>query len=335
MKDALLMKLPLLCLAAGFHVSIAAQTLVTSVGPAANATGVDGAVFFDVSVATVLTLAQIDFETGPATPAGTMASVDIWLTGDAVGARTAPQDLLSWVRVGSTVPAMVPPAGGVATLSAAVVPAPAYTGVTLPMGTFGLALVANGCDLGTLSGFATASTSEMTYSARSSQSSFLNGVPQSGEGFVGSLRYTIGGAPMPLADVMSFGVGCQALELVVTSGLPLRGTTILLTTRAPAAPGLGVCLISDRPQGGTVLPIGIGVDLSFFGAAGCAGFVDPQAAVSLLLNNQTPNGLVVPLAVPNAPSLYGYSLYAQSAWLDGGLFPSGLTTSNGVRIRIG
>jgi hypothetical protein len=111
--------------------------------------------------------------------------------------------------------------------------------------------------------------------------------------------------------------------LLDASARPVLGTTINLDTSGilGSAP-LGIVafgLVAHNP----------GIDLTPFGAPGCAQYLDPLATVVFV-----PTGPIIsqPFAIPNNPALAGVALVNQSAVVTPGVNALGIGFSNGLRL---
>ncbi|MBL8756784.1 MAG: hypothetical protein JNK15_26035 [Planctomycetes bacterium] len=128
----------------------------------------------------------------------------------------------------------------------------------------------------------------------------------------------------PSATVASLGSGCFGLGLSATR--PVLGTTAQITTSGiPAGTTLGVTVLSFTPAPAPI-------DLSAIGMPTCFAYV-VGGTNELWLN---PVGTAqVPLVVPNAASLNGLLVGAQSVSASPPLTPLGFIASNGVLMVVG
>jgi hypothetical protein len=139
-------------------------------------------------------------------------------------------------------------------------------------------------------------------------------------------------APMCEQPFQLFGSGCTGAGGVEPrmrwTGLPLRGATCRLTLRHAGSAGFALCLLgasrTTSALGSLPLPLGA------FGAPGCALRVSPDIA---LLQPVAAGGAVLPIAVPNSPSLAGALLFGQ--WvLPAPVNAAGMVTTEGVMLRV-
>lgn len=126
------------------------------------------------------------------------------------------------------------------------------------------------------------------------------------------------------ATVSSMGPGCFGLALA--SDRPVLGTTAQVTTSGiPAGTPVGVTILTAQP-----LPAPI--DLAFLNMAGCFAYV--VDGVNGVWTN--PVGTAqVPLVVPNASTLLGFVIGAQSLSVSPPLTPAGFIVSNGLLLVVG
>lgn len=126
------------------------------------------------------------------------------------------------------------------------------------------------------------------------------------------------------ASVASVGAGCFGLGLTATR--PVLGTTAQVTTTGiPAGTPLGVTVLTLTP---TPFPI----DLTAIGMPSCFAYVSGGSNEVWLNPTATAQ---VPLAVPNAASLIGLPVAAQSLSASPPLTPLGFIASNGVTMVVG
>jgi hypothetical protein len=126
------------------------------------------------------------------------------------------------------------------------------------------------------------------------------------------------------ATVASVGSGCFGLGL--TSTRPVLGTTAVLTTSGiPAGTPLGVTILTTTPAPAPI-------DLSVIGMPTCFGYV--IGGVNELWLNPVSTAQVN-LVVPNATSLLGYLVAAQSLSASPPLTPLGFIASNGLLLVVG
>ncbi|HEU4420564.1 MAG TPA: hypothetical protein VFT55_16620 [Planctomycetota bacterium] len=309
-----------------------AQSPLVLAGLPNASTTVGGALAVDVWPTIPLTLTQIDFWTGAGTLQGSSVSVSIYFNAGGSGSATTPGVS---VLIGSTVPVMTAAGGPQLIAGAIVVPAAPFAAVTLPATQFGLTFVANNCSLGATIGHVGNVNAHLIVTG-----AFALGVfPFTGPGatftdnrsLIGALRYTVGGTPINLQENVAYGASCFGLSLVAT-GVPTPGGTMVLTTSNPTNVGLGLCILAT--DGLVEFPSGF--DLGFIGAPGCRLHVGLGGVLMLISNLPAPlPGMSVLLPVPASFALLGVPVYSQSVWMDPTLNPSGIATSNGVRIRIG
>lgn len=121
------------------------------------------------------------------------------------------------------------------------------------------------------------------------------------------------------------------LQLDATSGRPILGTTVDLTTSNETTnPGVGINFLS------TVQIPAPGFGLGIVGMPGCNALLDINAGVGNVITNIMGFGsMTISFAVPNNPTLPGLNIYSQSVWLDGAANAFGAIISNGVALTIG
>lgn len=297
-------------------------------------TVVGGATTLQVQTNAVVTWNALDFQIGPGTAVGANAYVSIWLcTGGEMEARRGFTNTL----IGTTAPVTATGVAGQA-VTAAIVPAAPFAAVTLPNGGwFGITLVAHNCSLMTKTGSLSSSTGQLSASGGGQFTAPPGSTTQ--VGFVvqahlsGAIRYALGGTPMNLAEIQSFGAGCGGLLLAGSGGTGLGQTVTLTTTPAVPTPSLGVCIVGLETL--QVLAPG-GLDLGAVGMPGCGLLVDHTFGYTATIANlaSVPAGLAFSFPVPNNPAFTGWMLWSQSAWLQPGLNPAGMAVSNGVRLRL-
>lgn len=313
--------------------ALPAQSSLTIGGTPNASTAIGGALAFDLSVTTPVTLTQLDFWTGAGTTSGSSVSVSIYLNTWGTSAVLMPG---MNVLIGTTVPVVTTAAGPQAIVGAVVVPAAPFTAVTLPpSSSLGLVLVANNCSLGALAGDFGAATVELQLNgglALSASPLPWLATPTYHRTFAGALRYTPGGTPISLQENVAYGTSCAGLSLAAT-GAPTPGGTMVLTTSNPPNIGLGLCILSTEG----LLSYPNGVELAFLGAPGCRVHADLAYGFTTLISNLGAGfpGMSVTLPLPASPQLIGVPFYSQAAWMDPTLNAFGIATSNGVRIRIG
>lgn len=316
--------------------AVAAKAQVTlSLGGAPNYyTVVGGATTLQLLTNAVVTLTALDFQIGPGTASGANAYVSIWLcTGGELEARNGFASTL----IGTTVPVTATGVSG-QVVSAAIVPAAPFAAVTLPSGGwFGITLLAHNCSLMTKTGTLSSSTAQLSASGgaqftalpgTSSQVSMLNQRYLSG-----AIQYSLGGTPMNLAEIQSFGAGCGGLLLTGSGGSGLGQTVTLTTTPAVPTPSLGVCIVT---LDSLLIQGPGGLDLGNIGMQGCGLLVNQSAGYTATIGNLPagPASLAFSFPVPNNLAFRGWVLWSQSAWLQPGLNPAGMALSNGVRLRV-
>ncbi len=135
--------------------------------------------------------------------------------------------------------------------------------------------------------------------------------------------------PVPgVATVSTFGSGCPAgapLELAV-AGRPITGRTVdWVTSGIPPYSPLGALVLGLSRTNPAV-------DLGAIGMPGCLQFVDGDASAAFLITAET---MLVPLTIPNLPSLAGVTIHAQAVTLSLGFNPLGFLTSNGATLVLG
>ncbi|GAB4139778.1 MAG: hypothetical protein Fur0037_06130 [Planctomycetota bacterium] len=144
---------------------------------------------------------------------------------------------------------------------------------------------------------------------------------------MGEVPQDPGSVHLSQASTTPITTAVPALPLALSaSGRPWMGSTMQLVTSAiPAGSMLGANYLSllryDPP-----------IDLSLLGAPGCFQRVGISAPSIFL-----PPGVaaLVPLTIPNEPSLSGVLVESQSAVLSPGANPLGLLTSNGLSLVLG
>ena len=132
----------------------------------------------------------------------------------------------------------------------------------------------------------------------------------------------------PGSSFESFGDGCPGTDSRIPehfgSGLAVPGRTCSLRL-AQALPGADAVLflaLSARA-----------IDLTAIGMSGCSMLVAPILAQALRIGAD--GTCVVPLLVPNDPSLVGHTCFSQVAVIDAGGPPLGVVTSNGLETHFG
>lgn len=162
-----------------------------------------------------------------------------------------------------------------------------------------------------------------------------------GEFAVGAPTHSSGGNPIGrvavfgqviAAQLASYGAGCGGpagpLQLAA-SGLAIPGQTVTLTGSNLPVGQLGALMLGASSATSSYGPLPL--DLSVIGMGGCwllqsMDVVDPFFASMSTVGRQLP--------LPNDYAFVGFRLYTQMLMLDP-LVPAGITTSNGVRVRIG
>ncbi|MBL8754449.1 MAG: hypothetical protein JNK15_14190 [Planctomycetes bacterium] len=316
-------------------VAATAQTYTLPLGTTSNwFTAVGGATTFEVVANTPVTWTDLEFQIGPGTPAGANASVSIWIC--SFGEVEARRGYTSTL-VGTTVPVVATGAAS-QTVLAPIVPAAPFASLTLPsIYHFGITLVAHNCSLRTTSGTLSSITGQMTASGGAQFSTPPGpGTPppmQDQRHLAGSIRYVVGGTPINLGEMLTFGVGCGGLALSPSGAVGLGQTVTLTTTPGVATPSVGVCFLSLD----TLLGHGPGgIDLVFLGMPGCGLLADfANGFMATIANHPSvPAGLSFSFAVPSSLVFSGWTVWAQSAWMQPGLNPLGMSVSNGVRLRL-
>ena len=136
------------------------------------------------------------------------------------------------------------------------------------------------------------------------------------------------------AEFTTFGTGCRGSN----------GQTPQLSGTAPKlGQSLTVSLARARPSTPVTLFFGgskttwnqqsLPLDLTPFGAAGCALLVAPSVGVNLTSSSRGAASLTVP--VPNDSKLHGAEFHNQWIVLDPGANTLGIVTSNGGSATIG
>lgn len=154
-----------------------------------------------------------------------------------------------------------------------------------------------------------------------------NSAPNSGATYV----YNIG----PGVGVLAYGTGtagCAGLHNLSANLPPLVGsTTFGLTCTKPAPLTTGLWLASDAQDLAGSDPFGIGAILH-------VGIFTSTELIPIESPAPASGPAILPLPIPNSPSLVGRTYYIQTIWAwplsACFLFPYGISTSNGLAITI-
>jgi hypothetical protein len=160
---------------------------------------------------------------------------------------------------------------------------------------------------------------------------FAVGAPTHSSGGIAIGRVAIFGQVIP-SQLASYGLGCGGpggLLQLAASGLAIPGQTVMMTGSNLPVLQLGALMLGASSTTSIYGPLPL--DLSVIGMGGCSllqsmEIVDPFVT--------TASTIARPLPLPNDYAFVGFRLYTQLLMLDP-LVPAGLTTSNGVRVRIG
>lgn len=160
---------------------------------------------------------------------------------------------------------------------------------------------------------------------------FAVGAPTHTSGGVAIGRVAVFGQAIP-GQLTPYGAGCGGpggvLQLAA-SGPAVPGQTVTLTGSNLPVLQLGALMLGGSSSVSAYGPLPL--DLSVIGMGGCSllqsmEIVDPFVTTASTIGR--------PLPLPNDYAFVGFPLYTQLLMLDP-LVPAGLTTSNGVRVRIG
>ena len=141
-----------------------------------------------------------------------------------------------------------------------------------------------------------------------------------------------GGSVIPtgsnLSSVVSapiFSPAAATPLVLAASARPTLGTSInLLTSAIPAGTSLGANYLSFRSHNP-------GLDLTPFGAPGCAQYTNPLGAAVFL---GTGSSATRALGIPNLPGLAGLHVYSQSVSITPGINALGLAFTNGIDLGL-
>ena len=123
--------------------------------------------------------------------------------------------------------------------------------------------------------------------------------------------------------VESYGMSCGGLA-VGSGGLPALGSSTFSLSLTGAAANLAALFMLGS--------ISLDLDLTGFGASGCSLYQDMAVLIPALTDTAGSSSVALP--IPNDPHLLGSTVYQQWAVFDASANPLGITTSEGLAIRI-
>jgi hypothetical protein len=209
---------------------VIAQSPLTTTFTGANLGNAGGAIFFDLTINTTVTIHQIDFNSASA--AGTAGSLNVYLGPPTWVGNTANSAL--WTLIAS----------GTCTTAGVGLPTPCSltSPFALGPGTYGVGLVASSTiQHGYTTGAVSASTSEMSLVGGGAQNTPWSTTLFQPRGFNGSIYYTLGGTPIAVASQSPYGSGCYGYYTSfyeffpnTSAGFDLSNSAMTLSLNGPA-----------------------------------------------------------------------------------------------------
>jgi hypothetical protein len=288
--------------------------------PHATAGGlVDSTVFFDLSSDLALLVDAIEVDLSDSSGSGGAIEIRASAGQSHVGQE---QTVASWDLVGSATAVAAGP--GLRTRVELSSP------FVLPPGTTGIAIRAIGLSPSTIAGTGanqTYAAEELTLQAGSVLTAWPNGPVQPARVFCGGIGYAVIENPEHVATITAYGVGCGSAGPLTLSAepRPVLGETIALTTTNLATPST----IGFSVLGLVRLPSPIPLP-----STGMQCF-QYQSLDSVQLMVGAFGQMTSVLTVPNDMIFAGMPVYCQTAARDPHATLFGLSTSNGLDLRLG